>query len=309
MILRQPVTFAASPGDYDRAAHLRDLTRDLVGHRHAGLLPLWQGKILVDLRTDNPVLGWIRMEGSYMAELTETPIFLGLQDQAPRFAADFSRMTAEQTLELFGDGAKFIDLRSIAGQLRDVEATLAAVAKGLMGWHLIHPYCARCGQPSVAENGGWRRRCTVCGANHFPRTDPVVIMLILREERALVGRQPEWPEGLYSLLAGFMEPGETIEEAVRRETLEEAGIEVGDVRYLACQPWPFPSSLMLGCIGIAKNDEITRRDQELQDAMWVSRNVMGEILAGVHHKFVSPRADAIARSILTAWVRQEIPGV
>ena len=156
------------------------------------------------------------------------------------------------------------------------------------------------------DEGGWRRRCPSCGALHFPRTDPVVIMLILRDDHVLLGRQSSWPEGLYSLLAGFMEPGETIEEAVRRETREESGVEIGRVRYLACQPWPFPSSLMLGCMAEALTETLTIDTNELQDAQWISRAKMDVVLQGKHPRMAAPRKDAIASAILKAWVSGDL---
>ena len=200
---------------------------------------------------------------------------------------------------------KFIDLRSIAGQITQAEATIVAAAKGVIGWHRIHPFCARCGSATLPEDAGWRRKCATCGALHFPRTDPVVIMLVTRGDKVLLGRQSVWPPGLYSLLAGFMEPGETIGDAVRRETLEEASIRVGRVRFLASQPWPFPASLMLGCWGEALNEEIVI-DAEIEDACWVSRAEMALAFNGEHPRFAAPRPDSIARWILTAWVAGEI---
>jgi len=180
--------------------------------------------------------------------------------------------------------------------------------QGQIGWHETHPCCARCGATTGIEDGGWRRVCASCGAFHFPRIDPVVIMLVLHGDDVLLGRQSRWPEGLHSLLAGFMEPGETIEDAVRREVLEEANIRTARVRFLACQPWPFPSSLMLGCVAEATSREITIDPTELEAARWVSRGEMAEILAGGRPGIASPRVDAIARAILAAWVAGEIEG-
>jgi NAD+ diphosphatase len=162
------------------------------------------------------------------------------------------------------------------------DAELAATARGVLQWHATHRHCARCGGASVPDQAGWQRRCETCGAGHFPRTDPVVIMLITDGDRVLVGRSPGWPERMYSLLAGFVEPGETVEDAVRREVLEESGIRVGPVRYLASQPWPFPASLMLGCHGVAETTEITVDPEELDDARWVGRSEMLEVFMGRH---------------------------
>jgi NAD+ diphosphatase len=201
---------------------------------------------------------------------------------------------------------KFIDLRPIVGLLIPAEDSILAATKGVIGWHRSHPFCARCGKPSTIEDGGWRRKCPACSALHFPRTDPVVIMLVTRGDKVLLGRQSVWPPGLYSLLAGFMEPGETIADAVRRETHEETSVRVGRVRFIASQPWPFPASLMLGCWAEALSEEIVI-DAEIEDACWVSRAEMALALEGAHPQFAAPRPDAIARWILTAWVAGEIP--
>lgn len=306
MLETQRVTFTAGSGHLDRAAHLRDVSEDLLRHRRAALLPLFHGKVLIDLETEQPRLGWVPPLADYIEEATEAPIFLGLSSDTPCFTADFSAMDEDLAQERFCEGAKFMDLRSIAGELGPASAAIAATAKGVLGWHDTHPFCSRCGAGSQVENGGWRRRCPECDALHFPRTDPVVIMLILRDDEVLLGRQSVWPPGLFSLLAGFMEPGETIEDSVRRETKEETSVEVGRVGYLGCQPWPFPSNLMLGCVGEAESKVIKIDPEELEDAQWVSRAKMAVILEGKHPRIAPPRKDAIARAILTDWVNGEI---
>jgi NAD+ diphosphatase len=154
--------------------------------------------------------------------------------------------------------------------------------------------------------GGWQRNCPDCGRSHFPRTDPVVIMLITRDDSVLVGRSPGWPEGMYSLLAGFVEPGETMEAAVRREVFEEAGIKVGHVDYLASQPWPFPASLMFGCSGEALSSEITLDPAELEDAMWVTRADMEIVFAGNHPIMKPAREGAIAHFLLDNWLQNSL---
>jgi NAD+ diphosphatase len=305
MSLRDPLTFAAGGGELDRASHLRPGSAELIARQDARLLPQWQDRPLIDISGPQPALGWVAPDAGALAGAAEAPVFLGLYRGAPRFTAEYRDLDEAEAATRFGPGTKFIDLRAIAGQVTKPEAAVLAAAKGVIGWHRIHPFCARCGGPSVPEDGGWRRKCTECGALHFPRTDPVVIMLITRGERVLLGRQRVWPPGLYSLLAGFMEPGETIEDAVRRETVEETAIRVGRVRFLASQPWPFPASLMLGCWGEALGDEIVV-DDELEDARWATRAEMALALKGEHPHFGSPRADSIARWILTAWVAGEV---
>jgi len=306
MSLTDPLTFAAGGGGFDRAAHLRPESTALLARRDARLLPQSQDRALIDLGGERPALGWRPPAADLLAAAAEPPLYLGLYRDTPCFTADFPGLDDAAAHSRFGDGAKFIDLRSIAGQLSHAEASLVATAKALLAWHRTHPHCARCGGASEPEDGGWRRRCPSCGALHFPRTDPVVIMLVTRGERALLGRQRVWPPGLYSLLAGFMEPGETIADAVRRETLEEASVRVGRVRFLASQPWPFPASLMLGCWAEGLSEAIVI-DDEIEDARWVTRAEMALALRGEHPHFAPPRADAIARWILAAWVAGEIP--
>jgi NAD+ diphosphatase len=185
-------------------------------------------------------------------------------------------------------------------------AELVATAKAVLGWHETHGFCSRCGAKSRMIEAGWQRLCPDCGARHFPRTDPVVIMLILSGNDVLMGRSPGWPEGMYSLLAGFVEPGETLEAAVRREVREEAGVEVGRVDYLASQPWPFPASLMLGCRGEALTREIRVDPVELEDARWVSREEMLEIVAGRSQAMKPARKGAIARFLIEAWLADKM---
>jgi NAD+ diphosphatase len=187
-------------------------------------------------------------------------------------------------------------------QLPPVEAELLASAKAVFGWHQTHLFCARCGSPSRIVQAGWQRQCLSCGAQHFPRTDPVVIMLVVRGNRVLLGRSPGWPEGMYSLLAGFVEPGETLENAVRREVAEETGILVGQVTYLASQPWPFPTSLMLGCRGEALSDRIDLDPAELEDALWLTREELAAVFAGVGDRMKPPRRGAIAEFLLKGWL-------
>ncbi len=218
------------------------------------------------------------------------PLFLGLDHGNPRFAA-LPGTTA-------GSGA-----RAILGQLDPTDAPLFAAALSLSSWHLRHGFCSVCGSPSDIFRGGWARRCPSCGGEHYPRVDPVVIMLATFEDRLLLGRQPIYPPGRYSALAGFVEPGETIEAAVARELHEEAGIEVTDVRYLASQPWPFPSSLMIGCTATARHDALVIDHDELDDARWFTREEVAAALSGdPTAPFLAPPRFAIARTLLDHWI-------
>jgi NAD+ diphosphatase len=189
------------------------------------------------------------------------------------------------------------------GMLTSGDAPLFAAALSLAWWHSRHRFCANCGQPSEIDRAGWSRRCPSCQAQHFPRVDPVVIMLAEHDSRLLLGRQPQYPPGRYSALAGFLEPGESIEASVARELKEEAGIDVADVTYVASQPWPFPSSLMIGCHARALGDELTIDFTELDDARWFTREEIAAALAGdANAAFQAPPRFAIARTLLEHWL-------
>jgi NAD+ diphosphatase len=260
---------------------------------------------------DTPVLGW---NGAALAPLLAAgamaaleplgePLFLGLDGGAPRFAVDLAPARFDE-LKARGD-LKLIDMRSIAmqGLFTPAMINLIGTAKAMLGWHQRHRFCANCGQPTAAVSAGWKRRCDACKAEHFPRTDPVAIMLTVDGDRCLMGRSPNFPENRYSCLAGFMEPGETIEDAVRRETLEEAGIRVGRVRFLTAQPWPFPSSLMIGCLAEALSTEITIDPAEIADARWFSREEVRQILEDRHPAGITaPPRMAIANHIMRVFV-------
>jgi NAD+ diphosphatase len=198
-----------------------------------------------------------------------------------------------------------VDMRSIAvqGLLAPDLIGMFGQAKAVMHWHARHSHCANCGAVTRVSAAGWRRECDVCKAQHFPRTDPVVIMLAVDGDNCLLGRQARFPKAMYSCLAGFLEPGETIEDAVRREIFEEAGITCGPVAYLASQPWPFPASLMIGCIAQATTRELHIDGVELEDARWFTRDQAAAMLQGRHpEKLLAPHPMAIAHHILRAWV-------
>jgi NAD+ diphosphatase len=220
------------------------------------------------------------------------PLLLGLEDGHGLFAVDTPGPAA----------GSLIPLRDAAARLSQAEGGLAAYAAGLANWHRAHPHCARCGAATDVAEAGFVRRCPACGAHHHPRTDPVVIMLVLDGDRVLLGRQPTWPPGRYSALAGFVEPGESLEEAVAREVLEEAGVEIRDARYVASQPWPFPSSLMLGFMADHAAGEPAARDGELDDARWFTRAEVQDAVDG-RGVFAVPPPLAIARRLIDAWLR------
>lgn len=204
------------------------------------------------------------------------------------------------------EGAGFADLRLRLTRLDAREGELAATARALFEWHRTHRFCACCGQPSDLAEAGWMRRCPACGAGHFPRTDPVAIMLVTRGDQVLLGRSPGWPEGMFSCLAGFMEPGETLEDAVRREVAEETGVQVGAVRYVGSQPWPFPASLMLGCRAEALSAALQPDPAEIEAALWVSRSRLAAIFAGTDPVILPPRRGAIAGWLLRLWLADRL---
>ncbi len=313
----EEVTFGGS--GLDRAAALRgspERISALLADPGTRIVPVWRGKPL--LADDAP--GWLAPGHAVLAEALEPPVFLGLDADRAVFAVDISAWSPEEepeTLGTFFDASeqrhpalphdhRFAELRGVMIRLSAREAELLATARAVTGWHSNHAFCAKCGARSVPAQAGWQRDCPACGAHHFPRTDPVVIMLVTQGESVLIGRSAFWPEGMYSLLAGFVEPGETIEAAVRREVFEETGVRVGEVGYLASQPWPFPASLMIGCWASAEGREITLDPAELEDALWLTRQEMLDVFAGQHPKVKPSRPGAIARFLLERWLADRL---
>jgi NAD+ diphosphatase len=241
---------------------------------------------------ESPELLWVRRSEAPRADA----VFLGIDAEgAPRFAV------AGKASDL--DDGEPMDARALASRLDGATAGLVAQARSLVDWHARHGFCAVCGTATQPEKGGYARRCQGCGAEHFPRTDPVAIMLAidLERDRCLLGRQPRFPAGFLSALAGFVEAGETFEEAVARELYEEAGIRTGRVRYVASQPWPFPSNLMMGAFAEATSTEIRIDEEELEEVVWMSRDDVRSALAG-QGPFAVPPPLAIAHTLLKAWI-------
>jgi NAD+ diphosphatase len=240
------------------------------------------------------------------------PLLLGLDGAGPVFAVDAEPDGGPHpAIAARGEGpphaatgTRPIGLRAAAATLPAVEAGLAAHAAALLNWHRRHRHCSVCGAPTAVAEGGIVRACARCGAQHHPRTDPVVIMLVTDGDRVLLGRQPAWPSGRYSALAGFVEPGESLEEAVAREVREEAGVEVGPPRYIASQPWPFPSSLMLGFTAPWRAGEPRRVDAELEDVRWFERAQVEAALEERDGPLGVPPRFAIARRLLEHWVQR-----
>jgi NAD+ diphosphatase len=231
----------------------------------------------------------------------ESLILLGWTAAGPRLAATLPAETPIDETRV-----RAVDLRALAVEGAVAPEHMGPIAQGrsLSHWHQRHGFCAVCGSATVMKSGGYRRDCPNCGAEHFPRTDPVVIMLAVDGERCLLGRQSRFPPGMYSCLAGFVEPGETIEDAVRRETYEEAGIRVGRVAYHSSQPWPFPASLMIGCHGEALNSDIVKDERELEDCRWFDRAETLAILSGTL-TIKAPPPIAIAHRLIRRWAEND----
>lgn len=313
MKLAETVTFGGS--GLDRAAELR--ASDIASSAGRSVLVLWRGK---PLATEQG-LCWLAPGHPLLAAASGTEVFLGLHDGEVRCAADLPEwQPGGQDAAVVGtfldasaqvhpdspDGAAFRELRTIMTSLSAADAELAATARALLGWHRTHGFCAACGAPSTVTMSGWQRTCGACGTSHFPRTDPVVIMLVTHGNSVLLGRSQGWPEGMYSLLAGFVEPGETIEAAVRREVFEEAGVRIGAVGYLASQPWPFPSSLMIGCRGEALGRDLRLDPTEIEDALWLTREELALVFTGRHPRIRAPRRGAIAGFLLQNWLADRL---
>lgn len=234
-------------------------------------------------------------------------VFLGVDKAgAAIFALDMNERFNIDTSPIAGLG-EFADARGAFGMLGAMEANLASTARSLFEWHKSHGHCAKCGAASDVAEAGWKRACPACKTEHFPRTDPVAIMLAVKDDKCLLGRQAMWPEGFYSCLAGFVEPGETAEQAGARELMEEAGIasDWQTAEYLFAQPWPFPSSLMIGLILQATSTEITVDKTEIEEARWFSRAEARQIIAGTHPEVYAPPEAAIAHHILKVWALRD----
>lgn len=281
-------------GPLDRADRLRHDADAL-----AGAMADPRARLLRLTTLDPEMDGEGRLVWSSTVELEDEaePILLGLLDGIPHFTRLLpSDSSAPRSMALF----------RMLGFMRDEDAATYAAARSLVDWHSRHRFCAVCGTPTAMFRAGWGRICPACKAEHFPRVDPVVIMLAEMGDAVLLGRQPSWPAGRYSALAGFLEVGESIEEAVARETLEEAGVRVTNVRYVASQPWPFPSSLMIACVGEAQDSALTIDTHELEDARWFTRDQVKAALAGdADAPFAAPPPFAIAHTLLSRWAAGE----
>jgi NAD+ diphosphatase len=290
---------------------------DRVGHRRkdAGwvaaalaaaetrFVALWRGQVLVRRLGGELVPALLPAEALAGLAGAEEPILLGVAEDAAHVAVDLSAL--DDPLDEIGlepGEARFQELRAAAPMLAGPDAALLAYAKGLTHWHSRHRFCGVCGHATRSEEAGHVRRCTdpACATSHFPRTDPAVIMLVTDGERCLLGRQAAWQKGMYSTLAGFVEPGESLEEAVAREVFEEAGIEIDAIEYHSSQPWPFPASIMLGFHATARTTEIHVDQAELEDAQWFERDWLRTHRQGAD--FWLPSPSSISRRLIEDWL-------
>jgi NAD+ diphosphatase len=291
----------------ERAAALRGDEAKLMPlfpHERAGAYVVGGESIVLKVRGALPDPLFSLAEARSLGVPRET-IFLGLLHDAPRFGIGIDPAAVE-ALKARAD-LKLVDLRSIAvqGEVETVHVPPLAEAKAILGWHARHRFCPNCGAATVLVQAGWRRDCPVCKTEHFPRTDPVVIMLPIRGDRCVLGRSPRFPPTMWSCLAGFCEPGESIEEAVRREVSEEVGVSCARVRYFASQPWPFPSSLMIGCHAEAVSDEVVIDESEIEDARWFDRAELKSMLSRQHPQaLTAPPPIAIAHHIIRDFVER-----
>lgn len=295
-------TFAGNP--LDRAGDLRNTPEWLAEQEEnsdALSMVFWEGKPLLEDHADGPRLSFLALSHAHdLAPLADQRLFLGLWKDAPVFAVELEGPIDPAEGPVKGLGV-FTEMREAAAVLSGADAAMAGGAKSLFDWRRRHGFCANCGHQTKATAGGWRRVCPLCKAEHFPRVDPVTIMLPVHQGRCLLGRQAAWPAGRMSALAGFLEPGETIEEACAREIKEEAGLTVTAVRYHSSQPWPFPSQLMIGLIAEVSDDDAAPDQSELEEVRWFTREEAAAVLAGSHAVKAPPKF-AIARTLIQAWV-------
>jgi NAD+ diphosphatase len=295
-----------SGGRLDRLANLRSepgWIEKLLDEPRARVVAVWQSRNLVVAGdTPRPALLPAAEARDWIGEARSVAV-LGERGETLHVAIDLSHWQEEEAQRRAAGVGEWTDLRRVGPVMAREEGALLAYARGLMWWHARNRHCGVCGAPTMSVEAGHVRLCSNpdCNTSHFPRTDPAVIMLVHDGDRALLGRQKVWVPGMYSTLAGFVEPGEALEEAVAREVWEEVGIAIADIRYHSSQPWPFPSSLMIGFHARARTTDIRLNQSELEDAAWFSRADLSDI--GRHGKAL-PRPDSIARRLIEDWIAQ-----
>ena len=289
----------------DRAAHLRTNEEKLFaleGRRDARAYVIYRDSLVVK-QEESGVRALLSIEEALKFGANAGTVFLGLRDGAPVFGMGIAPAAAEKLVGR--SDVAVTELRGMAmqGAVPPDQLSAIAMAKSMVGWHQRHGFCANCGARTAMKDGGWKRECGSCKAEHFPRTDPVVIMLVELGDKVLLGRQKQFPPGMYSCLAGFVEAAETIEDAVRREIFEESAIRCTDVTYYMTQPWPYPSSLMIGCTARATNEDIVVDHNELEDVRWFDRAEATLMIRRQHPDgLAGPHPFAIAHHLLGRWL-------
>src|SRR5262245_2984249 len=300
---RSTVNFYTTAG-WDRAVErradavwFRQSLRDPSTHFHV----VWQGRTLVRQEDHNALLTLNVAAAADLIELARSVVLLGCDAEVAHVAIDLSSQP-EDVIARFGPA---IDLRTIGPLLPQRDASLSAMARGMAYWHERHACCGRCGAPTVSEQAGHQRRCSNpdCNAMFFPRIDPAVIMRVEHGDKVLLARQASWAPGMHSVLAGFVELGETLEDSVRREVYEEVGLTLSEVRYFASQPWPFPASLMVGFVATADDDRIRLTPEALEHAAWYTRDQL--LNSPEDDTLRLSRKDSISRVLIEDWIRRE----
>jgi len=295
-----------SGGSLDRAGERRSDSAWLASqltHPETRVVPVWRTQHLI-CRDDTAVRA-VRppyVTTRWLTELGATPLFLGMEGESAHFALDLTGLDDPARLPALTGLGEFAELRDVGPLLSQDDGALLAYARGLIHWHRTHGFCPRCGAPTISRHGGHVRQCANadCATEHYPRTDPAVIVLVSAGEHCLLGRQARWRPGMFSTLAGFVEPGESLEEAVAREVMEESGVPISRLRYHSSQPWPFPSSLMVGFMAETERCVPLRIDEtELETAEWFTRD---DIAHFAEQGRSLPNPDSIARRLIEEWL-------
>lgn len=275
----------------------------LLQEKEGFILPIWRSRNLFELQEEETSVAMLGQ--NEVAFDPEELIFLGYYQSSPIYAIDYSSIELDE-IDWFKPSYQFEEVRKLITAINKEEASLLAYARGMLTWHRNHLFCGKCGNPTVSQSNGHERKCIsdLCGKVAYPRVDPAVIVLIEKDfdgvQKCLLGRSERYPEGMYSTLAGFVEPGESLEMTVEREMMEEVGLKVTNVRYQASQPWPFPTSLMLGFYATATTDEIELDRHEVEEARWFSREELKSLSAA--NEVILSRKDSIANYLITSWL-------
>ncbi len=293
-------------GDY---RNNKKLIEKIIVDEKTKFIPYYEGKNLFKQKNEN--IEAIKLNNKQLTTFfpkgINNPIFLGVANEINYVGLDISNKNSNIDLWLKENDIIVEDLRKYGPLLDDIDASFLALTNGMLFWHNTHKFCGSCGFKNISKEGGFVKVCSnnKCGKSHFPRTDPAIITLISFQEKVLLGRSPRFPEGMYSTLAGFVEPGESLEQALEREVFEEVGVKVKNIKYFNSQPWPFPASLMLGFFAEAINEEMNIDYNEIEDAQWFSIEELRTLEhPSINGGFKLPRIDSIARRLVDTWIRK-----